>query len=272
MNEEMCIVDNCTTNFILRKIKYFQTLTKRMRNILTIARCDTSIVGSRKGTITLPMGTQITIKNALLYRDSTHTLLSHRDICKNGIHVITHEENNGEFLLITKSNGDGHDILEQIPSFKSGLYYTYIKHVPHIAYKVIFHNVDAFQTWHDRLGHPGIGMMRKIIGNCIGHNLREVKFPKQTYFMCTTCVTGKLILKPSPLTIHMEQLKFLERIQGDMCGLIQLLCGPFRYFMVLINASTRWSYVCLLSTWKYAFAKFIKMKQIFLNIEYNLFD
>ena len=34
---------------------------------------------------------------------------------------------------------------------------------------------------------------------------------------------------------------FLERIHRD-------ICGPFRYFMVLIDASTRWSYVCLIST------------------------
>ena len=31
----------------------------------------------------------------------------------------------------------------------------------------------------------------------------------------------------------------------------------FRYFMVLINASTRWSHVCLLSTCNHAFAKII---------------
>jgi hypothetical protein len=41
------------------------------------------------------MGTQIDIEEALLYPDSTRTLLSYRDIRKNGIHVETHEENNG---------------------------------------------------------------------------------------------------------------------------------------------------------------------------------
>jgi hypothetical protein len=75
--------------------------------------------------------------------------------------------------------------------------------------------------------------------------------------MCTSCVMGKLILWPSPLKIYAESLRFLERIQGDICGLIQLLFGPFRYFIVLIDASTRWSHVCLLSTHKHAFAKFM---------------
>ena len=48
---------------------------------------------------------------------------------------------------------------------------------------------------------------------------------------------GKLILRPSYLKIHAEPLKFLERIQGDICCPIQPLSGPFRYFMVLIDAS-----------------------------------
>jgi hypothetical protein len=126
MEEEKCLVDSCTTNTILRKTKYFQTLTKRTGNILTIVGRDTCIVGSRKATIILPMGTQIIIKNALLYPDSTRALLSYRDIHKNELHIMTHEENNKEYILITKINRDGNDILERIPSLPSGLYYTYI--------------------------------------------------------------------------------------------------------------------------------------------------
>jgi hypothetical protein len=158
------------------------------------------------------MGTQVTIKNALLYPDSTRTLLSYRDIRKNGLHVITHKENCEEFLHIIKKNGDGHDILEIIPSLLSGLYYTCIKPVPHVTYKVFFQNVEAFTTWHERLGHPRVGMMRKIIGNSSVHNLNSVKFPKSSDFMCTTCATGKLILRPSSVMIKVKPLKFLEQI------------------------------------------------------------
>ena len=76
----MCLVDSGTTNSILRDTKCFQTLTKRQGNVLTIAGRDATIVGSGCATITLPMGTQITIEDALLYPDSTRTLLSYRDI------------------------------------------------------------------------------------------------------------------------------------------------------------------------------------------------
>jgi hypothetical protein len=81
--------------------------------------------------------------------------------------------------------------------------------------------------------------MRKIIGNCTGQDLKDAKFPKSNDFVCTSCAMGKLILRPSLLKIHAEPLRFLQRTQGDICGPIQPLCGPFRYFMVLIDASTR---------------------------------
>jgi hypothetical protein len=42
----MCLVDSCTINSILKKTKYFQTLTRRTENILTIAGRDTNIIGS----------------------------------------------------------------------------------------------------------------------------------------------------------------------------------------------------------------------------------
>jgi len=134
----LCLVDSCTTNSILRETKYFLTLTKSNGNVLTIAGRDAMIVGTGRAAITLPMGTKIIIEDgALLYPDSTRTLLSYRDIRNNGFHVETHEDNKEEYLLLTKFFGYGKQILERIPSFSSGLYYTYIKPVTHVAYKII---------------------------------------------------------------------------------------------------------------------------------------
>jgi hypothetical protein len=105
---------------------------------MTIAGRDATIVGSGRATIVLLMGTQITIEDALLYPDSNRTLLSYRDIRQNGFHIETHDDNNEEILFVTKNSKYGKRIVEKIPSFPSGLYYTYIKLVPHVAYKVIF--------------------------------------------------------------------------------------------------------------------------------------
>jgi hypothetical protein len=126
-------MNSCTTNSILREIKYFQTLTWRYGNVLIIVGRDATIVDSGRATITFPSGTQVTIEDALLYLDSTRTLISFRDIRKSGLHVCTYKDNKDEFLLITKSSGYDHEVLERIHSTLSGLYYTYIKHVPHVA-------------------------------------------------------------------------------------------------------------------------------------------
>jgi hypothetical protein len=91
-------------------------------------------------------------------------------------------------------------------------------------------------------------MMRKIIGDSTDHNLNSAKFPKSSDFMCTAYATGKLIVGPSPLKIKVEPLKFLERIQGDICEPIEPLSGLFRYFMVLIDTSTRCSHVSFVDT------------------------
>jgi hypothetical protein len=86
-------------------------------------------------------------------------------------------------------------------------------------------------------------MIKKILGNSSGHNLNSAKFPKSSNFMCTTCATGKLVLRPSPLKIKVEPLKFLERIQGDICGPIKPLSGSFKYFMILIHPRDSHMYV-----------------------------
>ena len=67
----------------------------------------------------------------------------------------------------------------------------------------------------------------------------------------------KINYKAIPLKVAVESPAFLERIQRDIYEPIQPACGPFRYFMVLIDASTRCSYVCLLSTHNVAFAIFL---------------
>ena len=57
--------------------------------------------------------------------------------------------------------------------------------------------------------------------------------------------------------VHLYQESLLERIHGDICGPIHPSCRPFRYCMVLIDASTRWSYVSLLSKRNIDFARLL---------------
>jgi hypothetical protein len=119
------------------------------------------------------------------------------------------------------------------------------------------YNPKMFMIWHDRLGHPGTIMMRRIIENSHGHPLKNQKILLPSDYPCAACSQGKLVIKSSPSKVIVESPSFLQRIQGDICGPIHPPCGPFRYFMVLIDASTRWSHVCLLSTRNVAFARLL---------------
>jgi hypothetical protein len=93
-------------------------------------------------------------------------------------------------------------------------------------------------------------MMRRIIENSHGHPLKNQKILLPSDYPCAACSQCKLIIKPSPSKVTVESPSFLQRIQGD-------ICGPFRYFMVLIDTSTRWSHVCLLSTRNIVFARLL---------------
>ena len=111
--------------------------------------------------------------------------------------------------------------------------------------------------WHECLGHPGLSMMRRIINNFLGHPLKIQKILMPNDYNCVACSQGKLIIKPSFTKVEYESPTFLEHIQGDICGPIHPPSGPFRYFIVLIDASTRWYHVCLLSTRNVAFARLL---------------
>ena len=88
-------------------------------------------------------------------------------------------------------------------------------------------------------------------------------------YSCAAYSQGKLIVRPSFTKFISESPIFLERIHGDICGPIHPACGSFRYFMILINASTRWSHFCLISTRNIAFARLfaqiIRLRAQFLD-------
>jgi hypothetical protein len=206
--------------------------------------------------VVLPINTSIFIEEAFLYPGAVRTLLTFKDIRRSSYHVTTASENGAEYLYITAADEYGTKVVEKAPGISSEIYYTKIK-PPHeyAAMSTIFKNPESFTIWHERLGHPGLRMMRNIIKGSAGHAIKTTQIPKD--FLCVSCAKGKLITKPSYLKLNVESLGFMERIQGDICGPIHLLSEPFRYFMVLIDASTRWSHVCLLFMRNHAFAKLI---------------
>ncbi|KAK1406586.1 hypothetical protein QVD17_42024 [Tagetes erecta] len=252
---DMCIADSGATHTILKSKKYFYELKPTKGMIGTISGPSNLIEGVGKANLELSNDTKLLIDNALFSPKATRNLLSFKNIYHNGYDIQSRTIGDEKYLHIMKKN----HIFEEMPMLHSGLHYTYIN-VPqaHMAVKEKIYDPSTLNLWHDRLGHPGSTMMNRIIENTHGHSLKGQKIPQADKMpLCTSCSHGKLITRPSKLKVEKELPMFLERIQGDICGPIHPSSGPFRYFMVQIDASSRWSHVSLLSTRNVAFAKFL---------------
>ena len=209
------------------KKKYFSYLVMQEVNVGTIAGSIKLIEGSGRATFLLHGGTQIYIDDALYYSESQRNLLSFKDIRRNGYHVETTNEENIEYLYITRKISNKKCILEKLSMLSFGLYYTYISAIEaHIIVNQKFTNKNMFIVWHDRLGHPGSIMMRKIIENSCGHSLKNQKI-QSNELSCATCSQEKFIIRPSPAKIQNESLTFLEHIQCDICGTLYPPCELF---------------------------------------------
>jgi len=221
----------------------------------------------------LPNETKFVINNTLYSPKSKRNLLSFNDIYSQAYDTETTTEGNMKYINITTNILGKNFFLEKLPKLPSRLHYTYIHEIEYNL--VVKEDPKTMTLWHDRLGHPGSTMMRKIVESTHGHSLKGLKLRREDR-PCEACSLGKLITKHSSGKIQTESSAFLERIQGDICGPTHPPSGPFRYFMVLIDASSRWSYVCLLSSRDMAFAKFlaqiIKLRHSFLIILYRKLD
>ncbi|XP_060203039.1 uncharacterized protein LOC132631479 [Lycium barbarum] len=239
-NRDMCLLDSATTHTILREKKYFSHLVMKRACVNTISGSTKLIEGSGKATLLLPGGTILAISDALYCSKSRRNLLSFKVIRQNGYHIETANEGKVECLYIITMKAGEKFVHEKLPALSSGLYHTSIGAVEtHVVVNKRFNDSNDFIIWHDRLGHPGSSMMRKIIKNSHGHTLKNQKILQFKEFSCAACSQGKLIIKPSATKVGIESPAFLERIQGDICGPIHPSCGPFKYYMILIDASTR---------------------------------
>ena len=146
--------------------------------------------------------------------------------------------------------------MEKLLTFSYGLYYTTINLIEsYIVVNQKFNDPKVFIFCYYRLGHLGSSMMHLIIEHSHGHPLKNQKILLPNEYSCAACSRGKV--RPSFTKVIYESLVFSKRIHGDRCGPIHPPCGPFHYFMILIDACIRWSHVYLISTCNVAFARLI---------------
>ena len=107
-----------------------------------------------------------------------------------------------------------------------------------VAYNVI--NVDESNFWHSRLCHVNFGCMM-----CLANLSLIPKFTFVKNSKCHVCVESKQTRKPHKAA-EARNLAPLELIHSDLCKMNGVLTkGGKRYFMTLIDDSTRFCYIYL---------------------------
>ena len=151
----------------------------------------------------LSNGTILTIKEALYSPRSGRTLLSFKDIRDDKYHLETTEDNGSEFLCITSYEYGQKHIHEKLERLPSGLYITTIRGIEaHTVAGPMLEFHDTLLLWHDRFGHPGRDMMRRILKSSHGHELPPyVRVPT-----CQACSIRKLNTQPSHTKLNTQPL------------------------------------------------------------------
>jgi hypothetical protein len=158
--DDICLIDSGTIYTILKDRKYFSHLKMGETNINTISGSVKLIEGSGRVSISLHGGTTIIIHKALSSLKSQRNLLTFKDICRNGYHIETMEENGLKYLYNTQINSGNKILLEKSPSFSSSLYSVKIYAIEmHHSINHKFTDPTKFIIWHDRLGYQGTIMM-----------------------------------------------------------------------------------------------------------------
>ena len=100
-------------------------------------------------------------------------------------------------------------------------------------------------------------MFRRMVPILSGHEVCVEDTNKLG--VCGACAQGKFINRPSRWKLPAELPPRLHRLHGDICGPITPHSEPFRYFMVLVDATGVHFEVTLLSTRNIIFAKLLAM-------------
>lgn len=244
------IIDSGTSHTILKQSKYFDVITPSSRSITTIAGPNNIEEGKGNATIILPGGTKIIAPAAIYAPKATQNLISFQDIRANNFQLRTNTEGKTETLQIIQDIQGKPSIKETFALVPPGLYAANIQ-----SFNIIQGPPDTPYIWHCRLGHPGTTMYNRIIRDSIG--IQRTAKPKSKSKLCLACSQGKLTIRPAvPKTIYTIP-KFLEQINADICGPIDPPSGPFKYFLVLIDSSTKWLQISLLSTINLAFSRIL---------------
>ncbi len=137
--------------------------------------------------------------------------------------------------------------LDLIPSFKGyesgGMFRLSLADFCNKAVNHVHSSVNESEVWHSRLCHISFGVMTRLAKLDLIPSFTLAKGSK-----CLSCVQAKQPRKPHKAAEE-RHLAPLELIHSDLCEMNGVLTkGGKKYFMTLIDDSTRYCYVYLLNT------------------------
>jgi hypothetical protein len=185
------------------------------------------------GTITLKFtsGKTIQLKNVQHVPTIKKNLVSRSLLCRGGFKLVF-ESNKCIISKFGTFVGKGYDS-RRLFRFSLSFDNNVVNHVMN----------DESNVWHSRLFHVNFGCMMRLASLSLIPNFTSVKNSK-----CRVCVQSKQARKPHK-TAEARNLAPLELVHSDLSEMNSVLTkGGKRYFMTLIDDSTRFCYIYLLKS------------------------
>ncbi|HEY0433295.1 MAG TPA: reverse transcriptase domain-containing protein [Chitinophagaceae bacterium] len=124
---------------------------------------------------------------------------------------------------------------------------------------------DDIYLWHERLGHPGAGNMKRMISGTV-RGLEKIKAGPD--ISCEACIRGKQSREPfkAKTSTNSRASNKLDLIHSDVCGPMKNTSnGGARYFLTFIDDHTRKTQVYFLKRKSEVIEKFKEFRAIIEN-------
>ncbi|GJS95759.1 retrotransposon protein, putative, unclassified [Tanacetum coccineum] len=114
--------------------------------------------------------------------------------------------------------------------------------------------------WHSRLGHVNFYSLRRLVEKNMASGVPMITHPNQ---VCEGCVLAKQTRIPFPEQAVFRAKKPLELVHADLCGPITpTTVGGSKYFLLLVDDFSMWSWVYMLIGKFEAFDAFKQYKKM----------
>ena len=231
---------------------FFQQITPRKFITNTIASHPITIgEGSGQATVVFDKFT-VHIQEAIYDPNASTSILSVLDLNRNDLIVISSVKSSSNNFYTVIKHRTKPELTCKFPNRPNGICHI----VGHPAAHITTYATNCkSETWHARLGHPGIATQRRLATSVTGLPSDFLSSMSKS-LPCVPCSQGKYSVQPSIPKSSIVQ-PFLSLLHSDICGPISPQCGPFRYFMVVIDSTSRYFHVILLTSRNEVFPKLL---------------